>query len=1333
MDFNRSTSEEERLKALRRERFNNTEGEHRYSQLVSARTKRRQQLTEQGMLSRGGSLTEARKLVGTCMQMCPDFEREERELKKNLAPQEVIPGTQKADASKTVKTFHRSAAGNEEPLPEDLRTPDALLRTLDYLVDRVIGEDQTLKSCHGFVRDRTRSIRQDFTIQNIRDQHTVAACERIARFHIVSLHILCGHKDFAEQQDMEQLRNTLKTLIELYDDHRKVGAECPNEAEFYAYYIVSHLRDSDAKRVAERLPASIFLAPIVQQALRLHMLSESSNVVTSRQDPGNLFAAQNMSTQFFRAVASPQTPLLLACLAEYRFPSIRRAALKAMNTAFPYQEGKEYPVEEFAAMLAFDSTQEVVEFCALFGVSVNARGVCLGQRDGKRLVFREPAQKLTRSARNLRVVGSKFHTTPMHAINSTLEPRFLAPTALSYRTQGSSAAGPPQLAQRNSLFSNGAVAPASASALAPALFKPAPAGSGFARPPLHPGLSGQKPASIFANNQQQQANGNVFGRISTQPVSSFGSNTVEPASTPVSAFGFNQSNAGPLSAEPPAQSSETTAPFVGQNSAAPSLFSSLGAKSTSTTSGNKMQKSVSFAPLTFSTSAPAPSAGSSSLFQSPALSAPSFAAPTATTATATTTESKPEPVASNISVATVAPKLAVPAPAPAVPSVPAVASVVWNKPRPRINWTSLSNTLYADLIESLVGEVAQPIAERAKQHSEVAVTLANDIAESIINYTSAFVAYEESYRCLTIAQADSFRRKTMLRRIISQWGMETVAKQQDRALHQQYIDELDRLVDTEYIGQSRAFAHAAIGTMPKHIGTLNCLESAADGPYYHGLDLDVDLDKLPVAMPADFWESLHLGRECFDSVRGALKRYGNPSLSAVVEVSGAQEESVLSSWLWWQIDPAAASLATGKTVVYTSGVSGGYTIANTQSLEFSENADTTPSALVVQLSSEPITASDVHGDLESSDAGRKIVSLVNGALVRLCLDTPAKRSGSTPLLFVFWSDDARATRAVQRLIEQTVDMSSAPPPECMHTLALDVALAKGQFAAGMRWLAKQIALARCDSLVKVSRAFGPVSDASLQTLRRIHGCVMGLLGDDNGNDHAVVAVFNMAVDAVNLFIGVINEHLLESLDCPRAAKFSHASETGGISREYFGKQLAGGLSFVSNAVARASLAEILSGGNNASEPSLGACLRALEFALKHQLDYLHQSIPSSAPYVDKSAIADAMKGALQAADNLVTRIARTCQQNQYDSRDASMFTTPTMKRTSHMELDMSAPPPTLNLFATPRIFRITPTTPASSATSDQLTLSTNKRRRADALPQLSRLQIAMERARRHLN
>ncbi|KAJ2642887.1 actin cytoskeleton and mitosis protein, partial [Coemansia sp. RSA 1694] len=433
MDFNRAPDEEERLKALRRERFSNAVGEQRFKQMADERAKRRLQLTSQGSLNNQSSLTEARKIarkiVGTCTLMCPVFEREERELKKGLVAQEVYPGTQQADPSKTVKTFHRSAAGNEEPLPEDLRTPDTLIQTLDYLVNSIIAQDQTLQSCHSFVRDRTRSIRQDFTIQNIRDHRTIAACERIARFHIVSLHILCGHKGFAEQQDMEQLRNTLKTLIELYDDHRNAGIACPNEPEFYAYYVVSHLRDSDAKRVAERLPSRIFLAPVVQQALKLHRLSESNAVQSTRQDPGNLFAAQNLGTQFFRAVASSQTPLLLACLAEYQFPSIRRAALKAMNVAFPYQAGKEYPIDEFAAMLAFDSVDEVRAFCQLFSVSVNARGIKLGERVGKSLVFKDPDQRPQRLQRNLRVVGAKFLSTPMHAINSNLDKQFLLPAS----------------------------------------------------------------------------------------------------------------------------------------------------------------------------------------------------------------------------------------------------------------------------------------------------------------------------------------------------------------------------------------------------------------------------------------------------------------------------------------------------------------------------------------------------------------------------------------------------------------------------------------------------------------------------------------------------------------------------------------------------------------------------------------------------------------------------------------------------------------------------------------------------------------------------------------
>ena len=63
-----------------------------------------------------------------------------------------------------------------------------------------------LADSHAFIRDRTRSIRQDFTLQNNRGLEAVEAHEIIARYHIMCIHQLCENKNFSEQQEMEQLR-----------------------------------------------------------------------------------------------------------------------------------------------------------------------------------------------------------------------------------------------------------------------------------------------------------------------------------------------------------------------------------------------------------------------------------------------------------------------------------------------------------------------------------------------------------------------------------------------------------------------------------------------------------------------------------------------------------------------------------------------------------------------------------------------------------------------------------------------------------------------------------------------------------------------------------------------------------------------------------------------------------------------------------------------------------------------------------------------------------------------------------------------------------------------
>ena len=115
------------------------------------------------------------------------------------------PGTTRIDPARAVKAFHRPAAGNDQPLPSDVRPAPVLQRTLDYLFHTLLPT-QPLAATHPFLRDRTRSVRQDFTVQNVRDVNAVRCNERIARYHILAVGVLREEAGFSEQQELEQLR-----------------------------------------------------------------------------------------------------------------------------------------------------------------------------------------------------------------------------------------------------------------------------------------------------------------------------------------------------------------------------------------------------------------------------------------------------------------------------------------------------------------------------------------------------------------------------------------------------------------------------------------------------------------------------------------------------------------------------------------------------------------------------------------------------------------------------------------------------------------------------------------------------------------------------------------------------------------------------------------------------------------------------------------------------------------------------------------------------------------------------------------------------------------------
>ena len=181
------------------------------------------------------------------------------------------------DEARMVKKFRRSAAGVDEQLPSDLRPPAVLKQVCDFLFNDIVGNAPELGKVHHFVWDRTRAVRNDFSIQQVSDgedlKFAINCFERIARFHILTLHQLAVREpvsyQYDWQQDHEQLDRTLVSLIQLYDDSRG-KIVLPNEAEFRAYFVVFQLKDPDLEDRVQTWPKDIIRDPRVRKAMTLY-------------------------------------------------------------------------------------------------------------------------------------------------------------------------------------------------------------------------------------------------------------------------------------------------------------------------------------------------------------------------------------------------------------------------------------------------------------------------------------------------------------------------------------------------------------------------------------------------------------------------------------------------------------------------------------------------------------------------------------------------------------------------------------------------------------------------------------------------------------------------------------------------------------------------------------------------------------------------------------------------------------------------------------------------------------------------------------------------------
>ncbi|KAL8734883.1 MAG: hypothetical protein Q9166_001235 [cf. Caloplaca sp. 2 TL-2023] len=369
--------------------------ENTFTKLGELRKQERKNAIRDGFLAdpdKPTTLANAITIVGTCQDMCAEYERVQRVVQFMVDDCEKVPHSEESSKvpseDRMVKRYRRPAAGYEEQLPSDIRPPLILQKTLDYLMNEVVGGPEPLANVHKFVWDRTRAIRNDFSIQQVTKVEelriAISCFERIARFHILSLHQLAGTSensvDFDAYQEREQLNNTLLSLIYYYDDSRH-KLTSPNEPEFRAYCIIFEIQDQrpDLEDRAQNWPAATLKDQRVKTALKLYAAAASASDSQGplRPQAPNAIAQANVPL-FFNLIQSPAVPYLMACVAEIYFNKVRRMALDTMWKAYKVKKSGTMTIEDWTLgnvmdALGFDDEGQAQTFCEEHGFTVSEK------------------------------------------------------------------------------------------------------------------------------------------------------------------------------------------------------------------------------------------------------------------------------------------------------------------------------------------------------------------------------------------------------------------------------------------------------------------------------------------------------------------------------------------------------------------------------------------------------------------------------------------------------------------------------------------------------------------------------------------------------------------------------------------------------------------------------------------------------------------------------------------------------------------------------------------------------------------------------------------------
>uniref|UniRef100_A0A0D9VU21 SAC3/GANP/THP3 conserved domain-containing protein n=1 Tax=Leersia perrieri TaxID=77586 RepID=A0A0D9VU21_9ORYZ len=257
---------------------------------------------------------DAPPIVGSCPDMCPARERAQRERLRDLALFERVGGDPaRTSTSLAVKKF---------------------------------------EIVHDFIFDRTRSVRQDLSMQNIVNEQAIHIYEDVR--------LASSYQDSDASSmcylNMEQLMKCLLSLFDMYDAIHKNNSQSSKEAEYYSFYVLLHLGCKIPKMVDSlslwygHLPASIVRSKemiFARSILRCYHI-------------GNF-------KRFFCTIAAEATDLQLRLLEPFLNEARVRALMYFNHSGYKLQR---HPLTHLSEILMIEEL-ELEALCRLCGLEIS--------------------------------------------------------------------------------------------------------------------------------------------------------------------------------------------------------------------------------------------------------------------------------------------------------------------------------------------------------------------------------------------------------------------------------------------------------------------------------------------------------------------------------------------------------------------------------------------------------------------------------------------------------------------------------------------------------------------------------------------------------------------------------------------------------------------------------------------------------------------------------------------------------------------------------------------------------------------------------------------------